>query len=129
MDLLKRENWFLCLFLNFITGGLSSFFLAIFIGCYDENAWYAKWQYWVFGGLCFIFPAIIMFFVFLIQIECSVASKLEVSGSDIYNTPYSWILCIIVPVVGWILLVVMIIYLFIWTHIKLKQGYGEKYIN
>ena len=35
------------------------------------------------------------------------AKKLNVPGDEIYMTPYSWILCIIIPIIGWILLLVM----------------------
>ena len=66
--------------------------------------------------------------VFMIQMECSVAKKLNVPGEKIYNTPYTWILCMIVPIIGWTLLIVMAIYVYIWPIVMLKNGEGEKYL-
>lgn len=85
---------------------------------YKKDAWYYKWQYWTIATLCLIFPVFIMAFVFLIQTLCGLASKLKVSGSTIYNTPYSWILCIIVPLVGWVLFIVMFIYINVFSIIN-----------
>lgn len=129
MDLLKKENWGICLFLNIVTGGLFYFVLAYFMECYSKEAWYAKWQYWVFGTLCLIFPAFIMLMVFAIQINCAVAAKLNVPGEKIYNTPYTWIVLFIIPVLGWTLLIIMSIYLYIWPNVNLAKGNGEKYIK
>lgn len=126
MDLLKKENWWLCLFLNIITFGVFYLALAKFLDCYENDAWYTKWQYWVFGSLCLIFPAFIMLVIFVIEMNCKVAAKLEVPGSEIYNTPYTWVLCFIVPVLGWTLLIIMNIYIFLWPIAKLAHGYGEK---
>ena len=97
--------------------------------CYDKDAWYSKWQYWFFGVLCLIFPVFIMLMVFVIQMNCKVATKLNVPGDKIYNTPYTWIICFIVPVIGWALFIVMLIYVFVWPHVKLAQGEGEQYIK
>ena len=129
MDLLKKENWGICLFLNLITGGIFYFVIAYFIKCYNKDAWYKKWQYWVFGTLCLVFPVFIMLMIFMIQINCQVASKLNVPGEKIYNTPYTWIILFIIPVLGWTLLIIMSIYVFIWPNIKLAQGEGEKYLK
>lgn len=125
MNLLKKENWLTCLILSILSEGLFTFVLSYFLKLYDENAWYTKWQYWVFGTVCLVFPAFIMLYVFLIQMACKVASKLEVPGENIYNTPYTWILCLVVPVIGWIFLIVMCIYIFIWPNVMLKKGKGE----
>jgi hypothetical protein len=129
MDLLKKNNWLLCLFLNIISLGMFNLFLAHFLDCYNEDAWYKKWPYWVFGTLCLFFPVYIMLIVLVIQMECTIAKKLDIAGSEIYASPYSWILCIIIPIVGWVLLIVMSIYIFIFIHIRLKQGYAEKFIK
>ena len=67
----------------------------------------------------FIFPVIIMFIIFVIQINCKLAFRLSVAGDKIYNLPYSWILCIVVPIIGWALLIVMYLYIIIWSNIKL----------
>ena len=58
-----------------------------------------------------------------------VAKKLNVPGSQIYALPYAWIICIIVPVVGWVLLIVMFIYLLVWPVVMLYRGEAEKYIE
>lgn len=127
MNLLKKENWFVCLLLNFITQGFFTFVLAYFMDIYEKDAWYKKWQYWVFGTLCLIFPAFIMLLVFEIQILVKVSSKLDVPGKEIYDNTYSWILCLIVPIIGWIMIIVMLLYLEIFMIIALYKGNGEKY--
>lgn len=128
MNLLKKKNWFICLLLNFLTFGVFNLVLASFLNLYSKDTWYKKWQYWVFGGLCLIFPIFILLFVFIIQMICGVADALNVPGSDLYNCPYTWIICIIVPVVGWSLLLVMLIYIMVWPIVMLYQGEGEKYL-
>ena len=129
MKLLKKQNWWLYLLLQICTFGLFTFVMAHHLKVYDEDAWYQNWRYWFFSGLCFVFPIFIVALVFAVQITCEVAAKLNVPVKEIYNTPYSWILCIIVPVVGWVLLIVMFIYIIIWTIAMLAKGNGEKYIE
>lgn len=129
MGLLRRENWIVWLLLTFLTQGFSVFVLAYFLDCYDKNAWYAKWQYWVFGAICMLFPVFVMLLVFNVQMQVAVAKKLSVAGADIYAQPYSWILCMVVPVLGWALFLVMLVYIQIWPLVKLYQGAGEKYIK
>lgn len=128
MGLLKKENWLVCLILNILSQGIFTFVLGYFLKIYEKGAWYTKWQYWVFGTLCFIFPVFIMLYVFTIQIMVKVASKLNVTGKEIYDSPYTWVLCLIVPVIGWILLFVMILYLEIFTVVALYKGNGEQYL-
>ena len=96
---------------------------------YDKDAWYMNKWYWIFGGVCLIFPIFVMLIVFSIQMNAKVATNLKVSGSSIYNTPYTWIVFVIVPVIGWIFLLVMLIYIIILPNIKLAKGYGEKFIK
>ena len=103
--------------------------LASYLDLYDKDAWYANKWYWIFGGLCLIFPAFIMLIVFAIQINCKVAKALDVPGSNLYYSPYIWILLMIIPVVGWVLFIVMGIYISIWPIVSLYKGYGEKYIK
>lgn len=129
MTLLKKNNWWICLILEILTFGLFTFVLAHYLDVYDEDAWYQDWRYWFFAGICFVFPIVIVALVFMIQIACDVAKKLNVPGSDIYATPYSWIICIIVPVIGWVLLIVMYIYIMIWTIVMIKRGYSENFIE
>lgn len=125
--MLKKKNWFIILLLNIITLGLFNFVLAFKLNLYDEEAWYNKWQYWFCASLCLIFPVFIMFIVFLIQITVKVALKLKVDGADIYNSPYSWILCVIIPIVGWSLLFTMFIYLLVFISVVIKDGKGDIY--
>lgn len=128
MNLLKKRNWFICLLLNTLTFGIFNLVLAGFLNLYSKDVWYKKWQYWFFGGLCLIFPIFILLIVFIVQMICDVADALNVPGSGLYNCPYTWIVCIIVPVVGWILLLVMLIYIMVWSIVMLYQGEGEKYL-
>lgn len=129
MNLLKRKNWWICALFQIVTFGLFTFVLASYLNVYDEDAWYQDWRYWFFAGLCFVFPIIIVALVFGVQIVCQMAAKLEVPGNEIYATPYSWIICIIVPVIGWVLLLVMYIYIMLWSIVMLAKGIGEKFIE
>lgn len=129
MNLLKKENWLVCLILSLVSEGVFTFVLAFFMKAYDKDAWYTKWQYWVFGTICLVFPAIIMLYVFMVQMTCKVASMLDVPGKEIYNSPYTWIICLIIPVVGWIFLIVMYVYILIWSNVMIKRGNGEKFVK
>ncbi len=129
MKLLKRENWWVWLLLFIFGSGASNIFLGALLDVYDKDAWYAKWQNWLLGFACFFFPFFIMIAIFTIQITCQVAGKLNVPGKEIYLSPYIWLLMIIVPVIGWILFTIMIIYTSIWPLVMLYRGEGEQYIN
>lgn len=129
MKILKKENWWIWLLLFIFTGGASNLVLGALLDVFDKKAWYAKWYYWIIGILCFLFPAYIMLTVFIITITAKVAAKLGVPGSEIYLSPYVWILCLIIPFIGWSLFFVMNIYITIWPIIMLHKGNGEKYIN
>ena len=63
--------------------------------------------------------------VFQIQILAQVNAKLKTPGSEIYLSPYIWILGIIIPIIGWSLLVVMYLYLQIWYLVMLYRGEGN----
>lgn len=129
MKILKQENWWIWLLLFFFSGGTSTIVLGALLDVYDKNAWYAKWYYWVLGFVCFIFPFYIMMVVFMLTITVKVAAKLDVPGSEIYLSPYVWILCLIIPFIGWTLLFIMYLYITIWTIVMLYRGSGEKYID
>lgn len=129
MELLRKQNWWLWLLLTIFTGGSNYIFLSILLDCYDKEAWYANWKYWLIGIICLLVPATIMFMVFIIEMTCQAAAKLEVPGYEIYLSPYIWILCMIIPIIGWIFLLVMMIYLSIWPIVMLARGKGEKYIK
>jgi len=128
MKLLKKENWWLWLLLTLFSGGSSVIVLGALLDCYDDKAWYANYKYWLIGFICFIFPVTIMISVFQIQMLCLTAAKLDIPGKEVYLSPYIWLLCIIIPIIGWILLIVMLLYLEIWTIVSLYKGNAEKYI-
>ena len=128
MNILKRENWWVWLLLTIFSGNVSTIVLAALLDCVDKKAWYANWRNWLIGFLCFIFPGYVMLVIFIIQMLCKIADKLEIPGRELYLSPYFWILCFIIPIIGWIFLIVMVIYLEIWTLVMLYRGKGEKYI-
>lgn len=129
MVFLKKENWILCLIMTILSQGLFGVVLAYFLGVFEQDAWYKKWQYWVIPVLFLFFPVFIVLMVFLIQISCKVAEKLNVPGASIYTSPYSWILCLVVPIIGWSLLLVMLVYILIWPIVMIYKGEGEKYVK
>lgn len=129
MVFLKKQNWVLSLILTILSEGLFSVVLAYFLGIFKEDAWYKKWQYWVIPTLFLFFPVFIVLMVFLVQISCQVAKKLNVPGASIYASAYSWILCMVIPFVGWSLLLVMLVYIFIWPIVMIYKGEGEEYVK
>lgn len=129
MKFLNKNNWFIGLILNIITLGLFSCFLGKILDCYDKDEWYYKWQYWVFGTICLVFPVFIMLIIFIIEMNCKVACKLKVIGNEIYNVPYYWIICFIIPIVGWTLFIIMYIYVITWPFIKIAHKKGEEYLK
>ena len=129
MSILKKENWWAWLLFGIGTTGISVFFLGALLEVYKKDAWYAKWYYWALGICLFLLPAMIMFFIFYMQTLTSVCKKLNVPGSEIYAYPYAWLLCFIIPVIGWVLFIVLFIYVNIWYLVKLYQGNCEKYIK
>ena len=128
MSLLERKNWPISLIFTILFRDIYAIILAFILGLFEEDAWYSKWYYWAAATMCLIFPIFIMFTVFEIQMLTKVSKKLNVPGSEIYATPYSWILCLIVPIVGWILLIVMYVYLNVWNIVMIYKGEGEKNI-
>lgn len=128
MTLLKRKFWWFWLLLNIITGSISNLFLGALLNVYEKGAWYTKWYYWVLGVIFGLFPALIMLIVLIIDVTIKIAEKLEVPGSDLYALPYPWIVSFIIPIVGWAVFVVMLVYINLWYAVKLLQGKGEKYI-
>lgn len=62
--------------------------------------------------------------VFEIEIICEVNAKLKTPGSEIYLSPYIWILGLIIPIIGWIMIIVMLFYLHIWYLVMLSRGNG-----
>lgn len=129
MKILKRENWWVWLLLLLFSQGTSTIVLGALLDVYDKNAWYTKWQYWVIGALALFLPFSVMLIVFNIEILAKTAAKLNVAGKEIYLSPYIWLILLIIPILGWILLLVMLIYLYVWTIVMLYRGAGEKYID
>lgn len=121
MSILKKENWFIDLFLMITTGGLFSFVLAYSLDLYDKKAWYNNYKYWLFGTIPLVFPAVIMFFVFYVQMLVKVNVKLNTPGIELYSIPYFWIICLIIPLVGWVCMLSMLVYLIIWPSIMIKK--------
>lgn len=118
MEKLKRP-W-LCLILNIITGGFFTFYIAYKLDIYDKKAWYYNWYYWVLAFFFGIIPGFIMLAVFNIYISCLVCKKLNVPGREIYMYPYPWIICLIVPFLGWTLFILLYIYVHTWYIFKMK---------
>lgn len=113
----------------FFSWGTSTIVMGALLDVYDKDAWYTKWYYWVLGLVCFIFPFYVMMLVFMITISTKVAAKLDVPGRELYLSPYVWILCLIIPFIGWALLIVMSVYIMVWPIVMLYRGNGEKYID
>jgi heme/copper-type cytochrome/quinol oxidase subunit 2 len=128
MDLLKRENWWVWLLLFLFTNNVSIYILGAFVKVYDKNAWYAKWQNWLLGFVLFLIPGFIMLMVFSIQILVETAKKLDVPGKETYGSTAIWILAFLVPIIGWIGLAILSLYLNIQILIQLHNGKGEQYI-
>lgn len=122
MSLIKKENWWIWLLLFLFTFGTENIVLASILNLYKKDAWYTKWYYWVIASLCLLFPFFIMILVFEIESTVLVSKRLNISGSEIYGTPYTWILCLIVPVIGWALFFILFFYLNIEILIQLKKG-------
>ena len=120
MKTLKKENAIIYLFLNILTFGLYTFYIAYKLDLYDKDAWYSRWYYWVSSFILGIIPGLVMFLVFSIKMGCLVSEKLNVPGKEIYTLPYSWIICLIVPILGWTLFVILYIYVHIWYVFTLK---------
>ncbi len=129
MKILKKENWWVWLLLMLFSSGSSTLVLGALLDVYDKDAWYTKWQYWVIGFIALFLPFSIMLVVFNIEILSKTAAKLNVPGKEIYLSPYIWLALLIIPFLGWILLIVMLIYLYVWNIVMLYRGAGEKYIN
>lgn len=153
MKILKRENWWFWLLLQIVSNGSSLFVLGALLDIYDKKAWYAKWKNWIIPTILWIIicllmfmlgkinisfsqmistlvlPIMIMYFILNIHIMSQVAAKLNVPGKEIYLSSYVWLICLIIPIIGWIMLVVMLIYLEVWPLVMLYRGEGEKYIN
>lgn len=126
MSLLRKENWFVYVFVTLAGQGIFTFALAHDLGLYEKGAWYTKWYYWVLGTVFFIFPALIMFAVLSISLQIKICKALNVKGEEIYSLPYPWILSLIVPILGWSIFIVMIIHIYYYPAVCIYKGEGEK---
>lgn len=121
MKTVKKENAVIYLILNILTFGLYTFYIAYKLDLYDKDAWYSRWYYWVLGFMFGIIPGLVMLLVFSIKMGCLVSEKLNVPGKEIYSFPYPWIVCLIVPILGWTLFVILYVYVHIWYVFTLKS--------
>lgn len=129
MQLLKKDYWFIWLLFYFITGSLAAFmFLGFLLNIYSSKSWYAKWQNWLLG-LVSIIGIPIMIIVFALETIIKIAAKLKVSGSEYYESPYIWILMVIIPIFGWMAFMITTLYLEIMILVALYEGKAEKFIK
>lgn len=126
MSLLKKENWFVYAFVMFVSQGLFTFVLAKDMELYEKDAWYTKWYFWVLGTVLFIYPVIVMYIVFQMQMQIKICEKLNVKGYEVYSLPYPWILCLIVPILGWSIFIVMNLHITYYPAVMIRKGEGEK---
>lgn len=129
MKLLKRKYSILWFVLSIITFNISNLFLGSLLDVYKEDAWYTKWYYWVLGVFFGIIPALVMLGILILQINVKIAMKFNVAGENIYGYPYVWIGCLIIPVLGWTIFIILALYIYVWIMIGLFSGKGEKYIK
>lgn len=129
MELLKKKNWWLWLILFCVSGGSCTIFLYFLLGDIEKDAWYANWRTWLIGFLCLVIPGIVMMLVFWIQMMSQAAAKLDVPLKELYLSPFIWLSFLIIPVLGWILFLVTILYLNISILVMLYKGKGENYLN
>lgn len=125
--MLDRKKWFSCLILNIISLGLFTFYIGKKLKVYDKDEWYSSIVLWIVSFLGGIIPFIVLFIIFYIKIGIKVSQKLEVPLESIYMYPYIWIISLIIPVFGWAIFVLLVIYVHIWYVIYLKRGNGEMY--
>ena len=123
--MLKKENCFIY-FINMIYTFCGYIIIpASQLNLFQKDKWYSNYKYWLFGSLALFLPVIIMLVVLVIKMTVEVALKLKVDGSDIYGNPYIWIGLLIVPVIGWVLFLVMYIYLHFYIIVNIKKGVLE----
>lgn len=123
--MLKKENWFIYFIMMIFTFGGYIVIPASQLKLFQKDKWYSNYKYWLFGSLSLVFPVFIMLVILIIEMTVEVALKLKVDGSDIYGNPYVWIGLLILPVIGWVLFLVMYIYLHFYIVINIKKGVLE----
>lgn len=120
--MLKKENWFIYFIMMIFTFGGYIIIPASQLRLFQKDKWYSNYKYWLFGALALFLPVFIMLVILIIEMTVEVALKLKVDGSDIYGNPYVWIGLLILPVIGWVLFLVMYIYLHFYIVINIKKG-------
>jgi hypothetical protein len=70
-----------------------------------------------------------MFIVFNIQITIKVAKKLKVPNEGLYANPATWIFGFLIPIIGWLGIGILSVYIIVYILINLYNGNGEKYIK
>lgn len=116
---MKIKHPFLWFILSIITCNISILFLGKKLKVYKENAWYTKWYYWVLGTIFGFLPGLIMLFIFIVQTNVKICDLFSVGGREIYTLPYVWIGLLITPFIGWILFIVLLLYIYIMYIINL----------
>lgn len=126
MGLLKKENWIINLVMCIFTLGGYIVIPASLLNLYEKDEWYSNLKYWICGLIMLVFPIIIMLFVLAIQMTVKVAKLCKIDGENIYGNVYVWIILLIIPIIGWILFIVIYIYLHFFIILKIKDGALEK---
>ena len=121
---MKIRHPFLWLILGILTCNISILFLGKKLKVYKKDGWYTKWYYWALGSIFGIFPALIMLAIFIIQTNVKVCALFGVGGKEIYTLPYVWIGLLIIPVIGWVLFIVLLLYIYIMYLIGLFSYKG-----
>jgi len=67
-----------------------------------------------------------MYIVFQMEMQIKICEKLNVKGHEIYSLPYHWILCLIVPILGWSIFIVMNLHITYYPAVMIHKGEGEK---
>ncbi len=129
MEVFKRKYWWLWLILFLFSGGMAAVFLAFSLDLFEEDAWYANSKNWLIAFCMLFVPFFIMGIVFTIDMTIQVAAKLELPGKEIYLSPFIWLLCLIIPFLGWIALVVLGFYLEIGILVMIAHGKAEQSIE
>lgn len=127
--MLKKQYAIVWLILSLLTCNISILFLGAKLNIYIKGAWYTKWYYWVLGTIFGILPALIMLAIFVIQTNVKICAKFDVAGKEIYAYPYVWIGSLIIPIFGWTLFLILLIYMYVMYIINLFLGKGEEYIK
>ncbi|MBR3362867.1 MAG: hypothetical protein IKG40_02960 [Bacilli bacterium] len=121
---MKIKHPIVWVILSIITCNISILFLGKKLNVYEKNAWYTKWYYWVLGALFGILPALVMFGIFMIQTNVKICALFDVGGKEIYTLPYVWIAFFIIPIIGWTLFIVLLLYIYIMYLINLFSYRG-----